>query len=35
MWLGEILVEMNYARPSQVQEAMAVQKRIQQQQQQN
>ncbi|MEB3203667.1 MAG: hypothetical protein VKP57_03110 [Candidatus Sericytochromatia bacterium] len=35
MWLGEILVEMNYARPSQVQEAMAVQKRIQQQQQQS
>ncbi len=27
MWLGEILVEMNYARPSQVQEALAVQKR--------
>lgn len=35
MWLGEILVEMNYARPSQVQDAMAVQKRIQQQQQQS
>lgn len=29
MWLGEILVEMNYARPSQVQEAMAMQKRQQ------
>ncbi len=29
MWLGEILVEMNYARPSQVQEAMAMQKRMQ------
>ncbi|MEB3299526.1 MAG: hypothetical protein VKO21_08585 [Candidatus Sericytochromatia bacterium] len=33
MWLGEILVEMNYARPSQVQEAMAIQKKFQQQQQ--
>lgn len=28
MWLGEILVELNYARPSQVQEALAVQKRM-------
>lgn len=28
MWLGEILIEMNYARPSQVQEALAVQKRM-------
>lgn len=27
MWLGEILVELNYARPSQVQEALALQKR--------
>lgn len=27
MWLGEILVEMNYVRPSQVQEALAYQKR--------
>jgi hypothetical protein len=27
MWLGEILVEMNYLRPSQVQEALAFQKR--------
>lgn len=27
MWLGEILVELNYARPSQVQEALAMQKR--------
>ena len=27
MWLGEILVEMNYVRPSQVQEALSVQKR--------
>ncbi|MBI6546019.1 MAG: DUF4388 domain-containing protein [Cyanobacteria bacterium NC_groundwater_1444_Ag_S-0.65um_54_12] len=29
LWLGEILVEMNYVRPSQVQEAMAIQKRNQ------
>ncbi|MBO9540265.1 hypothetical protein J7643_06705 [bacterium] len=28
MWLGEILIEMNYARPSHVQEALAVQKRM-------
>lgn len=28
MWLGEILVEMNYARPSQVQEAVSVQKQM-------
>lgn len=28
MWLGEILVDMNYARPSQVQEALSVQKRM-------
>lgn len=28
MWLGEILIELNYARPSQVQEALAVQKRM-------
>ncbi|MEB3196578.1 MAG: DUF4388 domain-containing protein [Candidatus Sericytochromatia bacterium] len=28
MWLGEILVEMNYVRPSQVQEALAYQKRV-------
>ncbi|MEB3285317.1 MAG: DUF4388 domain-containing protein [Candidatus Sericytochromatia bacterium] len=27
LWLGEILVEMNYVRPSQVQEALAYQKR--------
>lgn len=27
MWLGEILVEMNYVRPSQVQEALAYQKK--------
>ena len=27
MWLGELLVELNYCRPSQVQEALAVQKR--------
>jgi hypothetical protein len=28
MWLGEILVEMNFVRPSHVQEALAYQKRI-------